>query len=312
MPTDTILVNNLSVATLLVPAGSGPTLVVNNGPGTLYTGDSNSIQWSDGQGVVPLAPGSYIAVSGENDFFGTPGVSSSSIGFAQSPVMISQSLSGNFANPTTPGNCVVVGVFALNGSGLPPSVSGVTLGGSAGNFEQLAWYELGLGGGNTVLASLWADYDCAGGQTAVAVSGMNLSASFYSIVIAEAYGLITANPLDQISENGVTTANWTSGLSPETTAPGELWVAAVASSESFSVLPASPWSNLVASGPSFAFGSQVTSALGQAQYAGTVSGAGQPTAAVVATLKGASGTLQASPCNVVTVAGGLSYFHPGQ
>jgi hypothetical protein len=71
MPTNTILVDNKTVATQLVSAGDGPTLVFNNGPNTLWVGDDNTIQWDDGSGVIPVPAGSTYSVDGQSDHFGT-------------------------------------------------------------------------------------------------------------------------------------------------------------------------------------------------------------------------------------------------
>jgi hypothetical protein len=58
------------VATQLVAAGDGPTLVTNPGPNSVYVGDTDSIRASDGYGVVPLASSGYINVDGVSDLYG--------------------------------------------------------------------------------------------------------------------------------------------------------------------------------------------------------------------------------------------------
>lgn len=56
-------------ATLLVPAGSGPMLVYNNGPNTVWLGDTNAIIPTDIR-VIPLTNGSMVNVTGDRDLFG--------------------------------------------------------------------------------------------------------------------------------------------------------------------------------------------------------------------------------------------------
>ena len=67
---------------------------------------------------------------------------------------------------TTAGNCLVVCV--ANGGSFNGVVTGITLGGAAGNFGALA------SGGNpstsAAVASIWADPNCAGGQTSVTIT----------------------------------------------------------------------------------------------------------------------------------------------
>lgn len=57
------------VAQLIVGEGDGETLVINQGPATVYFGDDNAIRASDSFGVVPITPNSYFAVNGENSLY---------------------------------------------------------------------------------------------------------------------------------------------------------------------------------------------------------------------------------------------------
>ena len=74
----TILVGPNPVATLVVSEGDGETLVVNNGPNTVYFGDDNGIRATDASAVVAITPNSYFAVTGESNLFACipPGQSS--------------------------------------------------------------------------------------------------------------------------------------------------------------------------------------------------------------------------------------------
>jgi len=72
MPTDTIVINpNRAVATQLVAAGDGPTLIVNSDlENTVYLGNNDGIHAGDPNGVVPLGPNGSVSVDGKLDFYG--------------------------------------------------------------------------------------------------------------------------------------------------------------------------------------------------------------------------------------------------
>jgi hypothetical protein len=159
----------------------------------------------------------------------------------QGPIVIPGAFSGSFPKATTAGNCVVVVVNAYNTtSGDVPSISGVTLGGSAGNFENGATAGSGFTAGVYLLASAWVDYDCAGGQTAVAVSGSNLVPnSNTGITLYEVSGIITGNPVDQASANvGTSSGSWTSGTTAATAVADELWIGAATTGGADNATPA--------------------------------------------------------------------------
>jgi hypothetical protein len=71
MPTDTLYITNNgnAVATQIVAAGDGNTLIANNGPNTVWIGDTNAIQPADGSGVVALSPNSTYAVDGKSAMY---------------------------------------------------------------------------------------------------------------------------------------------------------------------------------------------------------------------------------------------------
>lgn len=182
---------------------------------------------------------------------------------------------------TTAGNCLVVciGVQAVT-----PSVSGITLGGSAGNFAQLE-----TDTSSSESTWIWADPNCAGGQTAIVISGTNLSvdATHGGVSIHEVAGLVSASPLDQkASGHGSTTTTWTSGAAGPTLQAAELWIGCAASIKTITG-PASPWINTAFLGGMMA-GYQIVSATGTATYSGTLAASGSYSASVV-TLKGAGG-----------------------
>src|ERR1039457_5713175 len=82
-----------------------------------------------------------------------------------------------FGSATTAGNCVVV-CIGLGYGTVNPTVTGVTLGGSAGNFAALVTSAIGTARGGT---AIWADPNCAGGQTAVAVT---ISGGSFKLAVA--------------------------------------------------------------------------------------------------------------------------------
>lgn len=200
-------------------------------------------------------------------------------------LVIPGALSGSFAAGTTAGNCAVVAINAYSGtSGNVPNVTGVTLGGSADHFASAQQAVSGFVGTYS-LAAIWVDPNCAGGQTAIAVSGANLSVAgpLGGITIYEVSGL-TASPVDQVSGGNATSGtSWSSGATPTTTLAAEIWFGSAMTNNTITP-PGAPWtSNTVAT--TGASGSQIVSAAGAATYAGTQSGSGT-WAAVVVTLKG--------------------------
>lgn len=91
---------------------------------------------------------------------------SGTIYLAQPAVINTSGLTSTLAEATTAGNTLAVAVCSYSASS---SVTGITLGGSADHFAaaetQLA---------TNMLATIWVDPDCAGGQTSVVVSGTSL------------------------------------------------------------------------------------------------------------------------------------------
>lgn len=207
--------------------------------------------------------------------------------------------------PTSAGNCLVACIWGPEFGASNPSSVGVTLGGSAGNFAQI--YTVGTYADNGVWY-IWADPNCAGGQTSVVttLTGGTAGDTPVFVYVYEIIGLVSSSLLDvdagqPAGNTGGSTGAFTSGSTTTTAQANEIWIGG-ASSQWSSVSnftgPALPWSNLPQLGlsnipttgdfESCISGFQVVSATGAAAYAGTQSlTTGQYTAFVV-TLKGAS------------------------
>lgn len=197
----------------------------------------------------------------------------------------------SFTTPTTAGNLVVAGYTDPNG---PTAVSGAKLGGAAGNFVQ-AKSQL-----STYLAALWIDPNCAGGQTAVALT-LTGSANFPTMWIAEFSGVATSSPLDKTAGASGSASSWSSGSTATTTQASELWLGAAGG---VNAGPASPWTNFTVpdgTGNDGIYGYDIVSSTGAAAYAGA-SGSSAWTAIVV-TLKAAA-TSTVSPFAVPRIGRG--------
>jgi hypothetical protein len=182
----------------------------------------------------------------------------------------------------------VAGIYAGN-----PGLS-VTLGGSAGNWASQVTLTTALAG----QVALWADPNCAGGQTSVAITqngpGASLAAQVYEIS-----GLVTTSPLDASSSNGptsLTTSSWTSNASGTTTQATEIAIGVVggynnAGSSTTLTGPSSPWTNETQVTPSTGVfllsGYNILSSTGTVTYSGTsnISGTNNAYIACVGTFK---------------------------
>ena len=197
---------------------------------------------------------------------------------------IPNALSGAFANPTTAGNTVVVVVNAFNiTNGNVPSISGVTLGGAADHFTAGPVAVTGFVASSYLLAGMWVDYNCAGGQTAIAVSGSNLSVNTSAgITIYEVSGLLTTNPIDKQSTGMATVSgtSWSSGNTATTSQAYQIWFGADTTG-GIAAQPGAPWVNLAYDGTNIGGGYDIVSAKGVAAYAGTQAPSGSWAAAVM-------------------------------
>src|SRR5580692_6602601 len=102
-------------------------------------------------------------------------------GSATSGTTITVTLTSN----TTAGNCLVVCAGDYAGT-FPATVTGITLGGSAGNFT--------LGESKNTSAEpdaeIWADPNCAGGQTSVVVT-FSATVTDAAVWVMEWSGVVT-------------------------------------------------------------------------------------------------------------------------
>ena len=210
---------------------------------------------------------------------------------------------------TTAGNCLVaaVAVAAVTTNG---SVSGVTLGGSAGNWAHL--YDAGSGSTGGWLF-FWADANCAAGQTSVLISTTGSSGTqTIAATVWEVSGLlpVTGSLLDQSTgiPSGASSASFSSGATSTTAQPQEAAFGLVAAAPGTAVTgPASPWVNSAGQAStevSATAGYDLLAATAAVTYAGTFSPASAYGAAVI-TLKAAagSGSTAAAPATLaVTTA----------
>ena len=191
---------------------------------------------------------------------------------------------------TTAGNCLVVcvGSWADPNSGL---VSGMTLGGLAGNFGALVAAPSTL-----ALCFLWADPACAGGQTALVVTGTNLVVAVDSgaITVYEFTGLAAtvAALKDKTAGNtGTTGTAWSSGATATTANAVEVWVG-VGNTFDVESGAGAPWTSTTEQYGRAGY--QITAATGTATYSGTQASSGGWSAAV-ATLRQPSAAAAAVP-----------------
>lgn len=196
-------------------------------------------------------------------------------------------------SPTGGGNCLVACIGGLAGSA--PSVSGVTLGGSAGNFalarkQSVASFTDGD-------CEVWTDQDCAGGQTSLTVTFSASQTDLFAWVM-EWSGIAGISAVDKVNSGSGTSSSFSSGSSGTLTNPGEVVIgaslAASAAGTTAEAGPGSPWTNLAqiqaGSGVLIA-GYQVVTANTALTYSGTASGGNGTfmSAAVIISLKLAAG-----------------------
>jgi len=104
---------------------------------------------------------------------------------SSSPVTVTISATGT-------GNCLVV-FFGAADTVTAPTVSGITLGGAAGNFAQAA----GAGGGTHIDAEIWTDRNAASGQTSVVISWSGGFSTTVAGRVEEWAGIVTGvSPVD--------------------------------------------------------------------------------------------------------------------
>ena len=208
---------------------------------------------------------------------------------------------------TGAGNCLIVGVCAFAQT---TAVSGITLGGAAGNFGQIpgAVARTATGGALTdCCVEVWADPNCAGGQTAIVVSGpssTSVDTGDGGVFVLEYSGLAaTLGALkDQLAVTaiGANGTSWSVGPTGTTTQAAEAWVAFVNFFNAVSTITGAPWNHTTATGGFGLCGNQVTSSTGTATFSGTQGAGGSQTyAGVVVTLLPSSSPAAATPAPVV-------------
>jgi hypothetical protein len=134
----------------------------------------------------------------------------------------------SFAAPTTAGNTVLALLSLANGTTALPAVSGVTLGGAADNFFAVQEKAQATASTTAYYAGIWADLNCAGGQTAVAYSGSNFSnGASVGIIALEVSGIYPSVALCTDQEtNASAQASTACAVTASTTVQAnEFWVA---------------------------------------------------------------------------------------
>lgn len=98
---------------------------------------------------------------------------------------------------TTAGNCLIVATGGVTTVGNNPAVTGITLGGAAGNFAQSVTAGVPASDASTV--SVWADPGCTGGQTALSVSLSFGGTPAITVIAMEWAGIAYPSAADQSS-----------------------------------------------------------------------------------------------------------------
>lgn len=205
-------------------------------------------------------------------------------------ISLVQSKSGTWTTPslslnsaTTAGNCLIV---MLTDTGGVTATSAAKLGGAADNFAKLE-EDSATPGSIHVLASIWADPSCAGGQTAITWTdtGTPTSPTYW---IAEFSGIAASSPFDTGNVASGTGGSWSAAFT--STTGSELWLGAVAiASGSGSGTAGNGWTFVSVTDVNSdvcVYGWQVKSVTGTATFAGTGGGT-KGWGASVAGLKGA-------------------------
>lgn len=197
------------------------------------------------------------------------------------------SLTITLTSATTAGNCLVVAVGGTQSS-TNPSVTGVTIGGSADNFAKAKSVNVA----GDADAEAWVDPNCVGSQTSVVITfaaGSGTSQGCGAWVM-EWSGLASA-PTDKTNSGTGGTSSWSSGASGTLTQASEVVIGCVMSFTSGGSLstPTSPWTELgtltAGTGNNFAAGYQIVSATTSLTYNSTLSGGAQAWAAVIVSLE---------------------------
>lgn len=199
------------------------------------------------------------------------------------------------ASATTAGNTLVVGCTDEAGAS---SVSAATLGGAAGNFAQLVLAAANVAG-SEIMGTFWADPNCSGGQTSVAVTASGHGTGI-TICAMEFSGLLATSTLatmtDQTKTATGTAGSWTTGNSAGTPVAGALWLGVMAdqaaSGTAASTSPA--WNTITAgdgAGDNMLYAWKIVPSPGGAAVFNGTGGSSKGWATAVATLKPGSGVM---------------------
>jgi hypothetical protein len=221
---------------------------------------------------------------------------------------------------TTAGNCLVVKVGATQNV-TNPVVSGITLGGAAGNFA-LAKAENSAG---SCQCEIWTDQSCAGGQTSVVVTFTAGSGSLLTMAaVAEEWSGIKASGAVDQTNGGASSgaASWSSGSSGTLSSANEVVLGAVYTGNPGTLTtPGAPWTELtqvpVTNTITSVLGTawQVVSATTAQTYNGTQTNSGTYAAVIVTltestnvtgTLSVAMAPMKLSATGTETIPGTLS------
>lgn len=171
---------------------------------------------------------------------------------------------------TTAGNCLVVCSGDFQNS-VNPTISGITLGGAAGNFASANTAHNNADNN----ADIWTDRNCAGGQTSVVVSysGGGGGGGAILVYVLEFSGVDTVSPLDThpAGQNG-NAASWSSGSTGVLAQANEVAIGVICTSGTGLTTPSSPWTELTqlsASSTLLGVGYQVVAATTALTYNGT-------------------------------------------
>lgn len=193
---------------------------------------------------------------------------------------------------TKPNNCLIVTAVS-SASPANPTISGITLGGSAGNFAQVT--TAGSTSSDSQSSFMWADPGCAAGQTSVVVTFTTGNAGSICATAMEWFGIFPSSPTDKtaVSANGTTGTSWSSGATATTTQPTEVAIGCVGAFNGSGIGtitgPGGSWVNLAQETSASAHvglltGYQLLSATGTSTYSGSFA-ASSDYAAIVATFK---------------------------
>lgn len=204
------------------------------------------------------------------------------------------SVTVTLGSSTTAGNCLVVYVGEVE-STTNPTVSGITLGGNAGNFAQ-AGAAINDADAN---CEIWTDQNCAGGQTSVVVTfnaGTGTSQA-NEVLVEEWSGIALSGAVDKTNGQNAGSASWSSGSSGTLSQASELVVGAVSVFSAPTITgPSSPWVNQAqisaSTNGAMLAGHQVVSATTAQTYSGTIASS-IAWGAVIVTLKAAASTTPA-------------------